>query len=202
MSAGGDAGRDEAPARTGTVRSVATQLERRTETRQAIVDAALSIFLEEDRIDASLDAVAERAGVAKSTVIYHFRSRVGLLEAVADRLYHEMGARLGPFERYEDAPAFVRAFLCDGRLPSVRIHQQVGDHLLYTSEGDGFGRGLQSMIEALELLGVTDRVLVVAAATLLMARQVTFGHADEATIDAFVDEVFAGVAITSRTSGG
>jgi hypothetical protein len=34
-----------------------------------------------------------------------------------------------------------------------------------------------------------------------MARQVTFGHADEATIDAFVDEVFAGVPVASRTDG-
>jgi AcrR family transcriptional regulator len=180
---------------------VATQLERRTETRLAIVDAALSLFLEADGIDASIDAVAERAGVAKSTVIYHFRSRVGLLEAVADRLYYEMGARLGPFEQYADAPAFVQAFLRDARLPSVRIYQQVGDHLLYTREYGGFGRGLQSMIEALELLGVADRVLVTAAATLMMARQVAFGHADEATIDTFVDEAFAGVPATSRTAG-
>ena len=180
---------------------MATQLERRTETRHAIVDAALEIFLEEGGIDASLDAVAERAGIAKSTVIYHFRNRRGLLDAVGDRLYHEMGARLGPFERYEDAPVFVRAFLHDARLPSVRVYQQVGDHLLYTSESRGWGRGLQAMIEALELLGVTERVLVIAAATLTMARQVAFGHADEAAIDAFVDEAFAGVAVTSRRAG-
>ncbi len=82
----------------------------------------------------------------------------------------------------------------------MRIYQQVGDHLLYTTEGNGFGQGLQSMIAALEMLGVTDRVLVIAAATLMMARQVTFGHADEASIDTFVDEVFAGVPVTSPTA--
>ena len=181
---------------------MATQLERRTETKHAIVDAALSIFLEEHGIDASLDAVADRAGVAKSTVIYHFHSRVGMLEAVADRLYHEMGARLGPsLGQYEDAPAFVRAFLRDARLPSVRVYHQVGDYLLYTSEDSGFGRGLQSMMATLEMLGVTERVLVVAAATVMMARQVTFGHADDAAIDTFVDEVFAGVPVTIRTTG-
>ena len=179
---------------------MATQLERRTETRQTIVDAALSIFLEEDSIDASLDAVAQRAGVAKSTVVYHFRNRVGLLDAVANRLYHEVGARLGPLDQYDDAPTFVRAFLHDARLPSMRIYQQVGDLLLYTTDGDGFGRGLQSMIATLEMLGVTDRVLVTAAATLMMARQVTFGHADEVAIDAFVDEVFAGMPASSPTA--
>jgi AcrR family transcriptional regulator len=175
-----------------------TQLERRTETRQAIVDAALSIFLDEGGIEASLDAIAERAGVAKSTVVYHFGGRVGLLDAVASSLYHEMGARLGPFDQYEDARAFVRAFLLDARLPTARIYQQVGDHLLYTVENEGWGRGLQSMIGALEMLGITDRVLVIAAATLMMARQVTFGHADEAAIDAFIDEVFAGVPVSAR----
>lgn len=174
---------------------VPTQLERRTETQLAIVDAALSIFLEEDSIEASLDAVAERAGVAKSTVVYHFGGRVGLLDAVANRLYHEMGARLGPIDQYEDARAFVRAFLLDAQLPSARIYQQVGDHLLYRIENDGWGRGLQSMIAALEMFGVTDRMVVIAAATLMMSRQVTFGHADEAAIDAFVDEVFIGVAV-------
>jgi AcrR family transcriptional regulator len=178
---------------------VATQLERRTETRQAIVDAALSIFLEEDSIEASLDAIADRAGVAKSTVVYHFGGRVGLLEAVANRLYHEMGDRLGPFDRYEDAHAFVRAFLLDAQLPSARIYQQVGDHLLYRVESEGWGRGLQSMIAALEMLGVTDRVVVTAAATLMMARQVTFGHADEAAIDAFAAEVFAEAPVPSRS---
>jgi hypothetical protein len=30
---------------------------------------------------------------------------------------------------------------------------------------------------------------------------VAFGHADEATIDTFVDEAFAGVPATSRTAG-
>jgi hypothetical protein len=86
-------------------------------------------------------------------------------------------------------------------LISSRPHPRNGDHLLYTREYGGFGRGLQSMIEALELLGVADRVLVTAAATLMMARQVAFGHADEATIDTFVDEAFAGVPATGRTAG-
>lgn len=169
---------------------MATQLERRTETQQAIVEAALELFLADDRIDASLDAVAEGAGVAKSTVLYHFGSRLGLLEAVAEHLSKEMGARLAPFDQYTSAPAFVRAFLRDGRSPRVRVFQMVGDHLLYAREGRPIGRGLERLMEALGLLGVTERSLVIAAATLTMLREVTFGGIDDETIDRFIDDLF------------
>jgi AcrR family transcriptional regulator len=171
-----------------------TQLERRTETQQAIIDAALELFLESDDTDASLDAVAERAGVAKSTVLYHFNNRVGLLTAVGDRLWHEMGVRLSPMEQYADAPAFLRAFLRDGRSPRVRVFQQVGDRLLYASEGRRIGRGLESLVATLEGLGLRERTMVVAAACLTMVRQVTFGDVDDETIDRFVDELFAAPA--------
>lgn len=167
-----------------------SQLERRTETQQAIVDAALALFVENDDTDASLDAVAERAGVAKSTVLYHFGSRLGLLEAVGEQLWGEMGARLAPFDQYEDAQAFLRALLRDGRSPRVRIFHQVGDRLLYASVGREVGRGVESLIEALELFGVRDRTMVIAFAAMTMVRQVTFGQVDDATIDRFVDELF------------
>ncbi len=165
-----------------------TQLERRTETRQAILDATLTLFVELEGSEPSLDAVAERAGVAKSTVLYHFQSRLGLLDALAERLSHEMGARLGPLEQHEDAAAFVRAFLRDGRSPSVRVFHQVSDHLQHAR---GLGRGLYQLSDALQMLGVTDRPLVVAAAAMTMARHVAFGQVDDATLEAFVDDLFA-----------
>lgn len=168
--------------------AVATQLERRTGTQQAIIDAALALYLEQSTIEASIDAIAERAGVAKSTVLYHFRSRLGLLDAIADRLFREMGGRLGPLDRYEGPADFVRAFLREGMAPEVRIYFQVGDQLQYAR---GSGKALRSLVGGLESLGVTERTLVIAAAAMTMAREVTFGHADELTIDAFVDELFA-----------
>ena len=171
---------------------MATQLERRTETQAAVVDAALELFLESDSTDPSLDAVAERAGVAKSTVLYHFGSRLGLLQAVSDWLTAEMGARLSPLEQYEDARTFARAFLRDGRSPRVRIFLMVGDHLQYARHDQRIGRGLESLIDTFGRFGITERVLVVAAATMTMTRQVTFGNVDDATIDRFVDELFTG----------
>jgi AcrR family transcriptional regulator len=179
---------------------MATQLERRTETQQAIVDAALELFLEDDDADASLDAVAERAGVAKSTVLYHFDNRVGLLRAVNERLAREMGSRLSPIEQYEDAQAFLRAFLRDGRSPRVRIFHQVGDRLLYAGKGQTIGDGLQSLMGALEMVGLHERTLVVATASMTMLRQVTFGEIDDETIDRFVDELFAAPPSSSEAN--
>ena len=59
-------------------------------TRQRILDAAESLYLERWYDDVSLREVAERAGVALQTVVNHFGSKGGLLAAVSESL----GARI------------------------------------------------------------------------------------------------------------
>jgi AcrR family transcriptional regulator len=167
---------------------VATQRERRTATQAAIVDAALALYLEHDSIDPSLEAVAERAGVAKATVLYHFESRLGLLRAVATRLYGEIVERLSPIEAHADAAAWIRAYLLEGLHPTARVFQQVSDVLSYQG-GTGIGRGLRSISDSIEALGVHEGTLVVAGATLSMMRQVVFGRVDVDGIDAFIAEL-------------
>jgi AcrR family transcriptional regulator len=167
---------------------VATQRERRDATRAAIVDAALALYLEHDRIEPSLDAVAERAGVAKATVLYHFESRVGLLRAVAARLYGEIVERLSPLDGYDSAAAWIRAYLLEGLHPTARVFQQVSDVLSYEG-GTGIGRGLRSIADSVDALGVHEGTLIVAGATLSMMRQVVFGRVDAAGIDDFVAEL-------------
>ena len=167
---------------------MATQRERRTATRGAIVDAALALYLERDSIDASLDAVAERAGVAKATVLYHFESRLGLLRAVAARLYGEIIERLSPLESYTDAATWIRAYLREGLHPTARVFQQVSDVLSYEG-GTGIGRGLRSIADSIDALGVHEGTLVVAGATLSMMRQVVFGRVDVDGIDEFIAEL-------------
>lgn len=177
---------------------MATQVQRRTATKHAIVDATIALHLEHPTDEPSLDAVAERAGVAKSTVLYHFQSRLGLLEAVAQRLYADMGRRLSPLEQYTDARAFVRAFLLDGMNPSTRVFHRVGDQLVYATSSQGIGRGVRSVMQALEELGVTERLLTISAAVQMMSRQVAFGHLDETAIDAFLGELFDGSGALGR----
>ncbi len=56
-------------------------------TRERILEAARALVGGKgDLGDFSIDAVARRAGVARMTVYYQFRSRAGLLEALADHL--------------------------------------------------------------------------------------------------------------------
>ena len=50
-------------------------------TRQAILDAAQTLFREEERYELPLDRIAERAGVSTRTLLRHFGSRDGLFEA-------------------------------------------------------------------------------------------------------------------------
>jgi len=51
------------------------------QTRGAIVAAAQELFREDPQLDPSLEAVAARAGVSTRSVIRHFGSKEGLMEA-------------------------------------------------------------------------------------------------------------------------
>jgi AcrR family transcriptional regulator len=65
---------------TQTKRADATE-----QTRRAILDGAQHLFREERELDFSLEQVAARAGCSTRSIIRHFGSRQGLIEAaVAD----------------------------------------------------------------------------------------------------------------------
>lgn len=51
-------------------------------TRDAIMKAALSVFLEKGYGPATVEEIAEKAGTAKGTVFHHFKSKLGLLVEV------------------------------------------------------------------------------------------------------------------------
>jgi AcrR family transcriptional regulator len=61
-----------------------TRAEQRAATRQAIVDATVDCLVEDGYAALTTRRVAERAGIAQSTVMHHFESRDALLvEAVS-----------------------------------------------------------------------------------------------------------------------
>lgn len=62
-------------------------------TQQAIIDAVISLSLEHPGVEPGVDAVAERSGVATSTVESEFHDGLGLLHAVAARLHAETAER-------------------------------------------------------------------------------------------------------------
>jgi len=59
--------------------------------RTDVLDAAISMLADDPLPRVTLDAVAKRAGAARSTVYVMFGSRAGLLEAVAVRLLERIG---------------------------------------------------------------------------------------------------------------
>jgi AcrR family transcriptional regulator len=69
-------------------------LKRRAEsaaaTRNRIVDAAAALYREHGVSGTTIQAVAERADVARGTVVNHFGGSDGLLEAVLDRAVKEV----------------------------------------------------------------------------------------------------------------
>lgn len=61
---------------------VATETSERTAKSGAILDAATRVFLESGFGNASMDAIAAEAGVAKQTLYSHFGSKAHLFEAI------------------------------------------------------------------------------------------------------------------------
>jgi AcrR family transcriptional regulator len=92
---------------------------RRSSSRNALLDAAEMVVLAVGAGHLTLDAVADKAGVSKGGLIYHFPSKEALLEAMMTRLlarFNERQAKaaesLPPGVRRE-LQAYVAASLTD-----------------------------------------------------------------------------------------
>jgi len=97
---------------------MATGTVTRTSTQARIVQAASDLFYAEGIRAVSVDAVAERAGVTKKTLYYHFRSKDDLVEAyLVARDSPNLAAFARWFDRAEGSlPEKVAAvFLAIGR---------------------------------------------------------------------------------------
>lgn len=71
---------------------MATQHERRAETRDRLLDAAADLFARHGIDGASVDAIAEAAGRTSGALYGHFGSKEGLLTALLDRWLAEVVA--------------------------------------------------------------------------------------------------------------
>lgn len=59
---------------------------RKPVARDAVLDAFEALLIEEGERAATLDAVAQRAGVSKGGLLYHFPNKEALIAALLDRL--------------------------------------------------------------------------------------------------------------------
>jgi AcrR family transcriptional regulator len=75
--------------------------------RQAILDAAVGVFVAQGFAAAKLDDVAEKAGVAKGTIYLHFKDKQDLFEQMVRAAVAPVIERLEAVAKLPDLPAEV-----------------------------------------------------------------------------------------------
>jgi TetR/AcrR family transcriptional regulator, regulator of autoinduction and epiphytic fitness len=105
-------------------RTRAPSPEKTAQTRRAIISAALAEFLERGFANATMDAVARRAGVAKGTPYRYFPTKEALFEGVVRQ---EIAGALVDVNSANRAPGeYVGAFLRRTLLPAMRVVETRG----------------------------------------------------------------------------
>jgi AcrR family transcriptional regulator len=82
-----------------------TQAERRTATRAALVHAAVDVISRRGFVEATLQEIAEAAGVSKGSVSYHFGAKDELVGPVVDRCVAHLRALTAEAWRRGATPA-------------------------------------------------------------------------------------------------
>lgn len=166
-----------------------TQVERRTTTQRAIIDAAARTYRAERSIDISLETIAEVAGVTKGSILYHFRSRLGLLGEVARTIFLELVKEIEatpvPVPPSSQAQAWSRSLLNALATPAGFVLYTIGDELTLAgelAETDPYPY-LQTALAALDS---PEPVVVTAASLTYFGRRLALGLEDHKAIDPFI----------------
>lgn len=92
----------------------------KAETRRRLLEAATEVFIEQGPITASLEEIAVRAEVSRPTLIFHFGTRLDLMDAVA--VYHLENIRdWGKQYRPGELRPFLESFLESQKDPVIRL---------------------------------------------------------------------------------
>lgn len=118
---------DEKGARQGagkerTRRKSPSRADRAAETRSAIVQAALSEFLDRGFAGARLDEISKRAGVAKGTIYIHFKDKEALFEGIVRQMVLPYSQQMESRAK-ERSPENPADFFENILLPAVRALQ-------------------------------------------------------------------------------
>lgn len=166
---------------------MATQSERRTQTRAAIVDAAYAAFERQGTADVALEAIANGAGVTKGSIHYHFDNRAGLIRAVAVWVFAQLEQRIVQTMPTDSPGAehYVRTLLRLQATPMGRVLFLLGDELARSGELQDIDP-YRYLCTKLQQLGTTGSVEAVAAALTQFGRQLAYGLSSADEIDALV----------------
>lgn len=74
------------------------------ETRQRVIAVTKGLIGEHGYAEVTLDQISVAAGVAKSSLLWHFGSKEMLLAEAATSLFQEIGGELGPTVRLGETP--------------------------------------------------------------------------------------------------
>lgn len=116
----------------------------RPSQRDALLDAFAHVVVEDGERGATLEAVAERAGVTKGGLLYHFPSREALVDGLIDRIRTALDADLDAMRHAPEGP--------------------VAYHLRTSVPGDATDELLDRLVTAAGLLAGSGRHPAVADA--------------------------------------
>ncbi|WP_433252737.1 TetR/AcrR family transcriptional regulator [Streptosporangium sp. CA-135522] len=113
---------------------------RRAETRLRLFTAAVEVIAEQGYTAATVDAIAERAGVAKGTVFYNFGSKEALFAALLEHGIERLAAALDEADTERSAALDTAG---TGRLPALdALDAVVMAQLRFFEEYGAFARVL------------------------------------------------------------
>jgi len=92
----------------------------RTETRGALLAAAMELFGERGFTGTTVDEIVERAGVAKGTIYYHFKSKADVAEALIVEHLEPLAARLNEAVASAHSPGAQMEAIVAAELEFVR----------------------------------------------------------------------------------
>jgi AcrR family transcriptional regulator len=90
--------------------------------RDILLDAAEAVLCEQGTQGLTLSAVADRAGVSKGGLLYHFPSKEALVRGLVERLVEEFDALIASYDTGGPG-SYTRAFV-EANLAVVRDHDQ------------------------------------------------------------------------------
>lgn len=84
-------------------------------TRQYLMQAALTVFYRQGVTRATLQEIAQEAGVTRGALYWHFKNKEDLFEAMFEHFYNDIFSRFQPetVQQASDAWQYLRDNLCD-----------------------------------------------------------------------------------------
>jgi len=114
-------------------------------SREKILDVAEALFARRGFAGVGMQGVADAAGLGKSSLFHHFRSKAQLYCEVMLRVFARIEARVEPVLRRDDPPLAVLEDLIEGLVDALAEHPPTARLLLrglFEDEGDAIPEDL------------------------------------------------------------